>query len=35
MTRLVEPINATTDGVQQQLLGFIGLTDLTRAPAGV
>lgn len=33
MTQLVEPINTTTAAVQQQLLGFIGLTDLTRPPA--
>jgi phage baseplate assembly protein W len=33
MTQLVEPINTTTAAVQQQLLGFVGLTDLTRPPA--
>jgi phage baseplate assembly protein W len=33
MTQLVEPINRTTAGVQEQLLGFIGLSELTRAPA--
>jgi len=33
MTQLVEPINETTATVQQQLLGFIGLTELTRPPA--
>lgn len=33
MTQLVEPINATTAAVQEQLLGFVGLADLTR-PGG-
>ena len=28
MTQLVEPINQTTEGVQEQLLGFMGLSDL-------
>jgi NAD(P)-dependent dehydrogenase (short-subunit alcohol dehydrogenase family) len=33
MTQLVAPINEATATAQEQLLGFTGLTELTRAPA--